>query len=71
MLMEREIFNIPITQCYLEMARSFIPSNVRHNNEIKVEKIDRDSSFTFSFASLSTIYSYLAVESFQSEYFLN
>ncbi len=62
--MEQKIFNIPITQCYLEMARSFIFSNVRHNNEVKVEKIDRDSSFTFSFASLLTIYSYLAVESF-------
>ena len=62
--MEQKIFFIPITQCYLEMARSIIYSNVRHNNEVKNEKIDRDSSFTFAFASLTTIYSYLAVESF-------
>ena len=62
--MEQKIFYIPITQCYLEMARSIIYANVRHNNEQKDEKIDRDSSFTFAFASLTTIYSYLAVESF-------
>ena len=62
--MGREIFYIPMTQCYLEMARSIIYSTVRHNNEVKNEKIDRDSSFTFAFASLTTIYSYLAVESF-------
>ncbi len=62
--MEQKIYYIPITQCYLEMARSLIYANVRHNNEVKEEKIDRDSSFTFSFATLTTIYSYLAVESF-------
>jgi len=62
--MEQKIFYIPITQCYLEMARSLIYANIRHNNEVKDEKIDRDSSFTFSFATLTTIYSYLAVESF-------
>ena len=62
--MEQKVFYIPTTQCYLEMARSIIYSNVRHNNEVKDEKIDRDSSFTFAFASLTTIYSYLAIESF-------
>jgi hypothetical protein len=62
--MEQKVFFIPTTQCFLEMARSIIYSNIRHNNEVKEEKIDRNSSFTFAFASLTTIYSYLAVESF-------
>ena len=62
--MEQKVYNIPITQCYLKMARSLIYSNIRYNDEVKVEKIDRNSAFTFAFASLSTIYSYLAVESF-------
>ncbi len=62
--MAQKISYIPITQCYLEMARSLNYANVRYNNEVKDDKIDRESSFTFSFATLTTIYSYLAVESF-------
>ena len=62
--MEQKIYYIPITQCYLEMARSINYANVRYNNEVKDSEIDRDSSFKFSFATLTTIYSYLTVESF-------
>ena len=35
MLMEQKIYYIPITQCYLEMARSINYANVRHNDEVK------------------------------------
>lgn len=66
--MEFNVINIPLTQCYLEMARSILFANVRHNAEKQVveSSINIDLSFKISFASLTTIYSYMAVESFMN-----
>lgn len=63
-----EIKNIPLTQCYLEMARSMIYANVRYSKDQQAEEqvIDIESLFYIAFASLTTIYSYMAVESFMN-----
>ncbi len=66
--MEFNVINIPLTQCYLEMARSILLANVRYNENEPTEgsPINVDLSFRIAFASLTTIYSYMAVESFMN-----
>lgn len=62
------IINIPLTQYYLEMVRSNLQAKIRYNKNQQTAKtpVDNDLSFRISFASLTTIYSYMAVESFMN-----
>jgi hypothetical protein len=67
-LLEFNVYKIPLTQCYLEMSRSILLANVREKKNKQSEKspINLDLSFRIAFASLTTIYSYMAIESFMN-----
>ena len=59
---------IKLSQIYLEIARSFIYSSVRSrsfDDLLKDEEFKHDqSTFIFGMASVTTLYSYMAIESF-------
>jgi hypothetical protein len=59
---------IKLTQIYLEIARSFLYSNVRSKPMDKLiqdeDFADDNSTFIFGLASITTLYSYLAIEAF-------
>lgn len=59
---------IKLSQIYLELARCFISSSVSSRNldELLLDAnfIHDQSTFTFGVASVSTLYSYMAIESF-------
>lgn len=67
-ILMREIIKIKLSQIYLETARSYLYSSIRsrpieeliNDNEFQHDK----STFILGLASISTLYSYLAIESF-------
>jgi hypothetical protein len=62
------IFNIDVSQAYLEMARSYVDA-LAHSRSLDPRNPPKANSqewatTVFGFASLSTIYGYMAVEAF-------
>jgi hypothetical protein len=63
------IISLPVTQCYLEMARSFCVEIERFTKKLEKEEfhegwIDPIASISFSLSSVVILYSYLSLESF-------